>query len=288
MIGIKKIILKNYNYETGINVVFGGSGLIGECLKKIIKKNNFIFISKNKKKNFLQFDLDKDINKFPYQKINKCFFLASPRVFQKNFKNNIYSKEFDWLKKVILHIKINKLIYLSSSSVYYKKQHIIGLNKNRCENLILKFKKKFKYYQIWRPFNLVGIKYYKSDHFHNILFRKMFIENRKRSIFYGNLNDSRAYTSVHNFAKTLNYFSNKNLSFIKDFGNIDLIKIEDILKIFNKYYKKINKKFFKYKFLNKKNNTNVIKENKSNICINTDSKRIFRQYLKKSLNVNKL
>ena len=216
------------------------------------------------------------------------FFFSSPRIIKKNFRNKSFRKEFYWIRNVVKNILINKMIYISSSSVFYKKKNQISREKIKCENFLLKNRKKFKFLQIWRPFNLIGIKYYKSDHFHNILFRKMFIENRKRSIFHGNLNDSRAYASVHNFAKTLNYFSNKNLSFVKDFGNIDLIKIEDILKIFNKYYKKINKKFFKYKFLKKKNNTNVIKENKSNICINTDSKRIFRQYLKKSLNVNKL
>ena len=57
-----------------VNLVFGGSGLIGSSLKKKIKnKKNFIFISKNKK-NFLNFNLNKNINNFPYKKINKCFF----------------------------------------------------------------------------------------------------------------------------------------------------------------------------------------------------------------------
>lgn len=274
--------------QADINVVFGGSGLVGESLKKFTNKKNFIYISKNKKKNFFQFDLDKNITKFPYKKINKCFFLASPRILQKNLNNSIFSKELYWLKKVIINLKINKLIYLSSSSVYYGKQHVIGSNKKKCENLILKYKKKFKTYQIWRPFNLVGNKYYESDHFHNILFRKMFIEKKKKNIFYGNLNDTRAYASVDSFAKTLNKFSNKNLSFVKSFGNIDIITVEDIIKIFNKYYKKKNKKFFKYEFLNKNRSINLIKVNKSNICINSDSKKIFEQYLKKSLNVKKL
>ena len=37
-------------------------------------------------------------------------------------------------KKVITNIKINKMIYLSSSSVYYPNNHVIGSNKKNVKN----------------------------------------------------------------------------------------------------------------------------------------------------------
>ena len=82
-----------------------------------------------------------------------------------------------------MNIKINKLIFISSSSVYYEKKHIIGSVKLKCENFILKKKHLFQNYQIWRPFNLVGEKYVKSDHFHNHLFREMFLK-KKIALFF--------------------------------------------------------------------------------------------------------
>lgn len=275
--------------QSNINLVFGGSGLIGQSLKKLLRKNKkFIFISKNKNNNFYQFNLDKNIKKFPYKNVNKCFFLASPRITKNNLKKKIFKKEFYWLKKIILNIKIKKLIYLSSSSIYYNKHHTVGFNKRNCENLILNNKNKFISFQIWRPFNLVGNKYYNSDHFHNYLFKKMFIEKKKKNIFYGSPNDKRGYASVESFVKILNKFSYKNESFLKDYGNLNVIKVEEIIKIFNEYYYKINRTNFKYKFMKKKSNLNVIKLNKSNICIDTDSKKVFIKYLKNSFDVKKL
>ena len=92
------------------------------------------------------------------------FFFKSPRILNKNLKRN-FSSRVQKLKKVIKKIKIEKLIYLSSSSIYYDNKHIVGLNKKKCEKLILNNKKKFSNYQIWRPFNLVGPCYNSSDHF---------------------------------------------------------------------------------------------------------------------------
>jgi len=135
--------------QTNINLVFGGSGLIGQSLKKLLRKNKrFIFISKNNNNNFYQFDLDQNIKKFPYKNVNKCFFLASPRITQNNLKKKLFKKEFYWLKKIIFNIKIKKLIYLSSSSIYYNKHHAVGSNKKNCENLILNNKNKIISFQI--------------------------------------------------------------------------------------------------------------------------------------------
>ena len=187
-----------------------------------------------------------------------------------------------------MNIKINKMIYLSSSSVYYKNNHVIGCNKKKCEKLIIKNKKKFKNYQIWRPFNLVGNFYEPSDHFHNILFKKMFIEKKNYSYFYGNKNDKRGYSKVRDFVKKMLKYSKINKNIIKDYGNKKLCKVIDLLNLFNKYYFRLNKKNFNFKFLNKKSNINKIKNNKNNICESKDSLKIFNQYLKNSINVKKL
>ena len=162
------------------NIIFGGSGLVGLSLRKLLRnKKNYLYFSKNNKK-FKKFNLDKDIKKFPIKKINTCFFFASPRIKKINFKNKKFKDEFNWLKNVILNLKIKKFIYLSSSSVYYKKNHIIGSVKKKCENYIIRNKKNFSNYQIWRPFNLVGKSYYNSNHFHNFLFKIMFIKKKKK------------------------------------------------------------------------------------------------------------
>ena len=278
------------NINARVNLVFGGSGLIGKDLKKQLKnKKNYIYISKTSKEpSFLKFDLDKNFKFFPFKKINKCFFLASPRILKKNLSKKKFYQEYKWLKKVITNIKINKMIYLSSSSVYYPNHHVIGSNKTKCENLIIRNKKKFDNYQIWRPFNLVGDFYEPTDHFHNTLFKKMFIEQKNFSYFYGNKNDKRGYSKVGDFVKKMLKYSKINKNLVKDYGNKRLCRVIDLLDLFNKYYFKLNNKNFNYKFLNKRPNINKIKNNKNNICESKDSLKIFNQYLKNSLNVKKM
>ena len=155
------------------NIVFGSSGLIGMAFYKLVKNNkNFIFFSKSNKK-FKILDFNSNLSKFPFEKINRCFFFSSPRIVKKNFAQNNFKYEFDWLKKLILKTKINSLIYISSSSVYYKKS-VIGSVKIKCEKYIIKNKNLFSNYQIWRPFNLIDKKYTNSDHFHTIYSNKCF------------------------------------------------------------------------------------------------------------------
>ena len=116
----------------------------------------------------------------------------------------------------------------------------------------------------------------------------MFIQNKRKCTFNGHLNDQRAYSDVNSFVKKLQSESKKNISFIKDYGNLNLIKVEDIIKLFNKSYLNINGFNFKYNFLNKKPNVNKIKLNKNNICMRLSSINIFKNYLKKSLNAKKV
>ena len=270
------------------NIIFGTSGLIGESLREKVKnKKNYLYFGYTNKK-YNQFNLNNSLENFPYKKINLCFFLASPRIKKVNFRNKSFVNEYKWLKNVIKNLKINKIIYLSSSSIYYKKNHIIGSTKLKCEKLIIKNKKKFQNYQIWRPFNLVGSKYYDSDHFHNLLFKNMFMEKRKKSIYSGNQNDLRGYSSVKDFVNILVKYTKERKSFTKDFGNQNLIKIKDIVNLFNKKYKKINGKNFEYIFKNKVVNSNKIKKNKINIYSNNNSLNLFKNYLKNNLNEKKL
>lgn len=269
------------------NIIFGSSSLIGQSLKNLIKdKKKYIFYSYTDNR-YKKFNLNLSLKKFPIKEVNTCFFFASPKILKKNFINGTFKKEYNWLKNVIINIKINKIIYISSSSIYYK-NHIIGLTKKRCENYILKNKKLFSNYQIWRPFNLVGPRYIKSDHFHNFLFRKMFIEKKKKLTFEGNLHDKRGYSEVNHFSKILNNYSKKNLSFIKNYGNRDLISVSRIINLYNAYYKKINGRNFRYEFKAKKANISRAPSNKNTVFYNKKSLHILKKNLLRSINEKKM
>jgi len=270
------------------NIIFGSSSLIGQSLKNLInkKKKKYIFYS-NTDNRFKKFNLNFSLKNFPIKEVDICFFFASPKILKKNFTNNNFKKEYIWLKNVITNIKISKIIYISSSSVYCK-NHIIGLNKKKCENYIIKNKKLFTFYQIWRPFNLVGRKYVESDHFHNFLFRKMFIEKKKKSTFTGNLYDKRGYSDVNHFSKVINYYSKKKLSFIKNYGNRDLISILKIIKLYNIYYNKINGRNFKYEFKSKKTNISRVPSKKNTVFYNKKSLKILKKNLIRSINEKKM
>ena len=110
------------------NIVFGASGLIGLAFHNLVKKNkNFIFFSKSDNR-FQKINLNSKLKKFPFDNVNNCYFFASPRILKKNFDNKSFKNELNWLKKIISKIKINKLIYISSSSVYYKKKSYYWIN----------------------------------------------------------------------------------------------------------------------------------------------------------------
>ena len=270
------------------NIVFGSSGLVGSAFYKLKKKDkSFIFYSRSDKR-FKKLNLNSDIREFKFKNINNCYFFASPRILKKNFKKNNFKLEFHWLKKIISNIKINKLIYISSSSVYYKKNHVIGSVKLRCEKYILKKKIFFTHYQIWRPFNLIGEKYVNSDHFHNFLFNQMFLKKKKRFIFYGNLSDKRGYADVNHFVKVMYKQSKSSNSFIRNYGNRDLIKISEIMNLFNSYYKRINGRDFKAKFKSNFIDVNKVKSKKNSIFYNKKSLIVLKKYLIKSMNEKKM
>ncbi len=270
------------------NIIIGSSGLVGTAFYKFFKKKkNFIFFSRSGK-NFKKLDLENKILNIPFKEVDKCFFFSSPRIIKKNFTENNFKKEFLWLKKIIKNIKIKKLIYLSSSSVYYDKNHMIGSTKINCEKYILKNKRLFEYYQIWRPFNLISERYVNSDHFHNFLFRIMFIKKKKSYVFTGNPSDERGYADVNHFVKLIYRFSSIPKSFIKNYGNKNLIKMSEIYKLFNKYYEKQNKKNFKIFFKSKYINVNSIKSKKNNIYYNKKSLSLFRRYLINSIYEKKM
>lgn len=270
------------------NIVFGASGLIGLAFHNLVKKNkNFIFFSKSDNR-FQKINLNSKLKKFPFDNVNNCYFFASPRILKKNFDNKSFKNELNWLKKIISKIKINKLIYISSSSVYYKKNHIIGSIKLKCEKYIKKKNFLFSSYQIWRPFNLIGDKYAYSDHFHNYLFKQMFIKNKKKSFFSGNASDMRGYADVNHFVKTMYKQSKNSKSFIRDYGNNDLVKISDIIKLFNKHYKKINGNNFEPIFKSKAISINQVSHKKNTILYNKKSLNILKNYLTKSIYEKKM
>ena len=112
------------------NLVFGSTGLVGKAFYRLSYKKNFTIYSSSKdNKNNIKWDLNKDLKDFPVKKIKNCFFFASPRILNKNFKKNKFKNEYNWLKNVIRNIQIENIVYISSSSVYYNKNHKIGKTK---------------------------------------------------------------------------------------------------------------------------------------------------------------
>jgi len=271
------------------NIVYGSSGLIGSSFAKINNsKKNYIFFSRKKEKYYKFQDLDKKINfaKSEIKKVN-IFFFASPSFIKKNYKKKTVEKEYLWLKKIINYFQIFKLIYISSPSIFYEK-NLIGEVKKKCENYIIKNKKKFSFYQIWRPYNLVGLHDTLSDHFHNEVLKIMFLKNKKFHIFYGSDRDERGYSRVNDFTKILNKYSRLNKSFIKNYGNKNTINTSQIIEIYNKkYIEKFNLKFIA-KFKSKKINISCIKKNKNSVYSTVTSKKIIQDHLKKFLNEKKM
>ena len=108
----------------------------------------------------------------------------------------------------------------------------------------------------------------------------MFVEKKTSFNFQGNKDDSRAYCDIDKFSNIFlkNAFLKK--SFIKDYGNLNSITIDEIIKIYNKYYYIKFKKFFVANFMSKKINRNIIKRNsKNNVYTKENSKNLIKKYL---------
>ena len=276
------------------NIVFGSSGLIGLSVIKYCakKKIEFIHSSRNRPDcsniKWISLDLNRNLKNFKYKKFNIGIFLSSPSYLKKNLNYNKFNKEFYWLQKVTNSFIFSKFIYVSSSSVYYKK-HPIGKVKKKCEKYLQKNKHKFKYVQIWRPFNLVGTKQKTiTDHFHNLLFKLLFIKKLKKCKFKGNENDIRGYSDVNEFVKIMLKESRKKKSFTRNFGNPQGIKLKQMLKIFNKEYFKRNKVNFIAEFNSKYPNKNLISNRlKNSFFSNKSSKNVINNYLIEMLNAQK-
>tara|TARA_Y100000590_G_scaffold315979_1_gene357342 strand:+ start:56 stop:877 length:822 start_codon:yes stop_codon:yes gene_type:complete len=270
------------------NLVFGSSGLVGNEFYKLNKDKQKYFFFSNKNSSFKKLNLDKKINlNINQNEFVNIFFFASPRFLEKNNKEKIIFSEYIWLKKVINHFNINKLIFLSSPSIYYKKS-IIGKIKKKCEKLILSRKKKINYYQIWRPYNLVGTNNYLSDHFHNFAIKKIFIEKKKSFNFYGSEMDKRGYSSAAKFVKLLNNNSHKNCSFVINYGNKDLISTKKIIEIYSKINFKKYKRKFVARFQSKKANISVVNHRSNSIFNNEKSRILIKKHIVRVLNEKKM
>jgi nucleoside-diphosphate-sugar epimerase len=269
-------------------LIFGASGLVGNSLYKYLGKNkNYIFFS-NKDKNFSQVNLDNKIpRKYLETKKIDIFFFSSPYFVNKNHKTSVFEKEFKWLKKVINSYNVNKLIYLSSPSIFYKKSSI-GKIKKLCENFIIKNKNKIKYYQIWRPYNLVGKNKYISDHFHNTALKAIFLKKKNSFKFYGNPKDIRGYSDVDEFVRVLYRYSKKDKSYIMNYGNNDEITTLEVIKLYLKVLKKKENRIFYPVFTGKKKNKSIIKRGKSSIFSKKSSKKVLNNYLRIILNEKKM
>ena len=272
-----------------INIVFGATGLVGKEFYTLNKKNNFYYSSRSKFKDFIQWDLDKNLSDFPIKKVDRCFFFSSPRIIKKNFRNKSFKKEFYWIRNVVKNILINKMIYVSSSSVFYKKKNQISREKIKCENFLLKNRKKFKFLQIWRPFNLIGENMGETDHIHNILFKEIF--EKKKNIVKLNISskEERGYSDVNDFVKILYAKSKKNTSFVINYGNKDTIDFLRVSNIYTNFYYKIFKKRTKVIFksnIKKIVSINLLKKNI--IFFKKKSFLVLKKYLNRKLNEKKM
>ena len=80
----------------------------------------------------------------------------------------------------------------------------------------------------------------------------------------------------------------KNISFTKNYGNLNPITVDEIIKIYNKYYYIKFKNLFVANFMSKKFNKNVIKFNsKNNVYTNENSKKLIKKYLLSKLYAKK-
>lgn len=276
------------------NIVFGSSGLVGLSLINHSSKGKIKFIYTSREKpnhtniRWHHLDLNKKISNFKYNQFNTGIFLSSPSYLKKNLKHNKFNRELYWLKKITDNFLFSKIVYISSSTIYYKK-HPIGGVKKKCEKYLQKKKHLFDNVQIWRPFNLIGSNQkIITDHFHNLLFKKLFIEKKKKLNFKGNINDVRGYSDVNEFVKIMLREAKKEISFVRNFGNPKGIKLIELLKIFDKEYFKINNIHFKATFSSKHSNINLInKKLKNSFFSNKSSKMVIKNYLKSMLNSKK-
>ena len=135
------------------------------------------------------------------------------------------------------------------------------------------------------PFNLVNTDYNKySDHFHSLLYKVMFIHKKLTYKFNGNKYDTRGYSDIDEFSNILlrNAFLKK--SFIKDFGNLNEITVDEIIKIYNKYFNIKFNKIFVPRFASKKINKNIIKKySRNNVYSKQSSKDVINKYLRSKL-----
>ena len=242
------------------NLVFGSSGIIGKTLINLLNSKETLCTSRKKPEiikniNWKKIDLDKDnLKKLPkYVKI--IYFLASPYYLEKNLKKkNYFKKELAWIKKIIKNINCEKLVFMSSSSIY-SKNHQIGFYKKQIENELNN--STIKTVQIWRPFNIVGYtKNLLSDHFQNILIKQIYVKGRKKITLKGSMNDKRGYSSVIKFCKEVIKNSKYNKSFVYNYRNKNILKIKKVIEIFQNVLKQNKKTSFNYRFKNLKTNKN--------------------------------
>lgn len=269
------------------NIIFGSTSSIGIEISKKLKKNETLFTSRKKiirSNNWIKNDLNKKNFKYFPKKVDKIFFVASPYYLKKNLKDkkkNIYSNELIWLRNCLKNIRCNKIIYISSSSVYIK-DHPIGKIKLKCEKYIMKTKS--LRYQIWRPYNIIGEcdANNLSDHFHNLLIKKVLINKNKFIKLAGNKNDKLGYSSAKKFAKILLKKSFQNKNFILDYKNYNKNKLEEIITFFLRFFK-ID---IKYKFIHKQRPLNKIQIKSINADENSLS--ILKKYYNKYKNEKKM
>ena len=267
------------------NLIFGASGVIGSEFINRLNIKDSLFTSRKKpisKKQIIwqKIDLNKNnLNKLP-NKVKTIFFFASPHYTEKNLNiKNCFKKELFWVKKIIKNINCEKFVFTSSSSVY-SNNHQIGIYKKKIEKELRL--SKIKFIQIWRPFSLIGFNNYTlSDHFHNVLIKDVIKKNKTKIDFHSSINDERGYSSVSKFCNEVYKKHKMNKSFIYNYRNKNLIKLEKIIEIFKLVLKKNNLNSFDCKFKNLKTNKNFDYkklENIKTIFSNEKSERILNNH----------
>ena len=234
--------------------VFGGDGYLSSLIKNhnLIKKNNYIFFSRNKNSEYyINYTSIKKVSK-KFKNFDFAIHLLGPNKYQLKKNKNLIRKKIKITSDICdLCLENNiKLIYVSSLQVYknYGKKNIYNYSEINLKNLyskshymsekiiIDKFLKHKNMFTILRMGNVFGFKKkLKSKGYVNNLVHEMCVSGlKKKKITLRNASIQRTFIPSKIFFQTINLVIKKN--FFKNsiinicYKNLNLKGIVEIIK----------------------------------------------------------